>query len=194
MSGKTSDLIRAAASRLRGLVSDRRRALRRQARVEVSLPFTVTPLGAAEGLRKGRPGEPGVAGRTRDLSETGLTLLLPSVRVGGAYLTDMESYLGINLGLPGGPVSMLAASVRFEQLSQREAGLGYLLAVRIIKMDNEERDRYLAYLAAAGRKERRGRSQAQAAIAEPSGQAQSGAWDAVTPASVIQAYEQFLRK
>lgn len=196
MAGKAFALFRYVIARLRKYANNRRRVLRRGARFEVRLPFIITLLGAGKSFTKDLGDAPAVVGYTRDLSETGLTLLLPSVRIGGAYLTDLESYLGIKLELPGGPVSMLTASVRFEQLSQKEAGCAYLLAVRIIKMHEGERDRYLNYLGTAGGEGRRARERRQSANA-PAGSAakeQVSTWEAVTPLSVHQAYERFRRE
>ena len=133
---------------------------------------------------------------TLDLSEKRLTLLLHSVSIGGRYLTDKDSYLGVKLELPSGPVALLAASVRFEQLSKSEAGLGYLLGVRIIKMQNGDRNGYRAYLSTLMCKERRAREQRQVYTASPAPKTteQADAWENLTPASVNKAFEEFLGK
>lgn len=189
-------MIRAMTMRLRMYVKERRRVLRREARFEAHLPFIVTLLGTAKDPEKSLPDAPALVGYTRDLSETGLTLLLPSVRIGDGYLTDMESYLGVKLQIPGGAVAMLTVSVRFEQLSQKEAGCGYLLAVRIVKMQDEERERYNGYLTSTASKKRRTRErrQAESNARNQNSKAQSGTWEALTPASVSQAFEQFLQE
>lgn len=184
--------------RLRRYMTERRRALRRGARFEARLPFIITLLGTAKDPAASLPDALALVGHTRDLSETGLTLLLPSVRIGDAYLTDGGSYLGVKLQLPSGPVAMLTVSVRFEQLPQKEDECGYLLAVRIIKMQDGERERYLAYLSSSESKESRTRdrrqAQSAASITGLNSKAQAGTWDALTPASVSKAFEQFLRE
>jgi hypothetical protein len=86
-----SGFIRSVTTRLRKYVSDRRKVLRRGSRYEARLPFIITPLGAAKPSRKRLPTAPALIGHTRDLSETSMTLLLPSVRVGNVYLTDGET-------------------------------------------------------------------------------------------------------
>ncbi|HEX8919886.1 MAG TPA: PilZ domain-containing protein, partial [Pyrinomonadaceae bacterium] len=145
---------------------------------------------------KGLPDAPALVGFTRDLSETGLTLLLPSVRIGSAYLTDVESYLEVKLELPGGAVAIRTASVRFEQLPRREAGCGYLLAVRIVNMQNDERDRYVAFLKTLGKRGQWAREpvKAQAVISGSNNTAQTANWEDPTPASVSKAFEQFVRE
>lgn len=141
------------------------------------------------------PDAPALVGYTRELTKRGLTLLLPSVRLGNVYLTAGESYLGVKLQLPDGPVAMLTVSVWFEQLPHKEAECSYLLDVRIVKMQNADRERYLAYLTTVKNKSKRRRDPAPAAPV-PNGShsaAQAGRGEALTPASVNQAFEQFLR-
>lgn len=196
MAGKFSHLIKSAAARLAGYVNKRRRSLRLGVRFEARLPFLVTLLGTERGSAKGLQDNPALVGFTRNLSETGLTLLLPSVRIGSAYLTNVESYLEVRLELPGGAVAIRTASVRFEQLPRREAGCDYLLAVRIVNMQNDERDRYVAYLKALGSKKQRlsERVKAHAVINGPGNTNLAGNWEDPTPASVSKAFEQFVRE
>ena len=193
-----STLINSLAGRLRGLVGDRRRAPRRGARAHARLPFTVVLLDGQEEAPTNFAGGKSLAGHTRDLSETGLTLLLPVVRIGDGYLTDTERHLGIRLALPGGPVSMLAASVRFEHLDMLEDGYGYLVGVRIVRMRDDERASYYAYLrtlASDERRERERRRDEAASNAQASPAAgQVNAWASITPAQVSEAFERFLRE
>src|SRR5947199_7655548 len=198
MAEKSSGFIRSVTSHLRRYVKGHGQFLRHGKRFEARLPFIITLFDAGRGVARSRQDESALIGYTRDVSETGLTLLLPSVRVGNAYLTDAVSRLEVKLEVPGGTVKMLATSVRFEQLARKEAGCGYLLAVHIIEMQKDEHERYSQYLKTAGSKGKRTReglkAQAQPAHIAPNGNVQRGAWDALTPASVNQAFEQFLRK
>jgi hypothetical protein len=197
MAGKTSDLIRFLTTRLRGFVSERRLP-RREARFKARLPFIITLLGSEKASVKKLRDAPSLVGYTRDLSKRGLTLLLPSVRLGDVYLTAGESYLGVKLQLPDGQVALLTVSVRFEQLSQKEAECSYLLAVRIVKMQKAERERYFAYLSTIKSRSRRRRErreiQTASVLAGSNSTVQSGRGETLTPASVSQAFEQFLRK
>jgi hypothetical protein len=197
MAGKFSHLIKSVAARVSRQVLKRRRVLRLGVRFEARLPFLVTLLGTERGFVKGQPDDnPALVGFTRNLSETGMTLLLPSVRIGNAYLTNVESYLEVKLELPGGAVAIRTASVRFEQLPRREAGCGYLLAVRIVNMQNDDRDRYVAYLKSLGSKKHGAVKLARAhAVANGlSSMTQTGNWEDPTPASVSKAFEQFVRE
>lgn len=194
---EASGFIRSVTTRLRRYVTDRRKVLRRGSRYEARLPFIITPLGAAKRSGKRLPIAPALIGHTRDLSETSMTLLLPSVRVGNVYLTDAESCLEVRLELPGGPVSILTNCVRFEQLPRKEAGCGYLLAVRIVEIEDHARACYLSYLNTVKKNGRRTRERRQA-LTPPStstkSTTQAGTWEALTPASIINAFKQFLDK
>ena len=187
-----TDLLRSFTTLLRQYANDRRQTLRRGARFEARLPLAVSLLDT--NTVESRPNMMAIEGYTRDLSETGLTLLLPSVRIKGNYLTDRERYLGVRLELPGGQVPMLAVSVRFEQLSKKEAECAYLLGVRIVKMENSERDRYTTYLRSLkSKEERRVRLQSQTSTAIPVGQSNPlNTWEDLTPTSIVKAFEKFL--
>jgi hypothetical protein len=196
MAGKTSDLIHAVFARFRGIVKGRHRILIRGDRFDARLPFVVTLLDVGRGSRARPTDAPALLGFTRNLSETGLTLLLPSVRIGDVYVTDIERHLEVKLELPHGPVTLHTAPVRFEQLPRREAGCGYLLAVRITGASDDGRERYVAYLKKTGNKEedKPERRKQSAASSGPNTTAQAGMWETMTPASVSKAFEKFVRE
>jgi hypothetical protein len=198
MAGKKANLIQRLTARLRRFVKGRHRVLKRQDRFEARLPFVVTLAGSGRDSGKRAHGRlPALVGFTRNLSETGLTLLLPSVRIGDAYITDAESRLEIKLELIDGPVMIRTAPVRFEQLPRREAGCGYLLAVRIEGFIEGERERYVAYLKGGGTDGRRTPERRRAVAAATNGSnsaSQAGKWESLTPASVSKAFEKFVRE
>ena len=150
MAEKGHGLISSITARLRNYLKGRRGLLRRGERYDARLPFVITLLGTDRVSARFLRDVPALVGYTRDMSETGLTLLLPSVRAGDAYLTNVGSSLELKLDLPGGAVTMLTTSVRFEQLSRKEAGCGYLLAVSIVSKD-AGREREAGRRAGAGR-------------------------------------------
>jgi len=85
-----------------------------------------------------------VEGYTRDISETGLALVVPSLRIGDTYLTDSKCKLRIVLlNLPTGQVEIEASPVRYEELDE---GAGHLIGVRILKIKDEDRARLTQYL------------------------------------------------
>jgi len=187
-------LINSFAGRLREFVGDRRRAYRRNARVNARLSYTLVLLDTMEQSAQEVANKRSLEGNTSDLSETGLTLLLNSVRIGGTYLTEMENYLGIKLELPDGPVSMLAAPTRFKDLDGAESGFRYLLGVRIIKMQEDAHARYLTYIRALETRDRRTSKPTQADTPRTQSAGQGNALANITPARVSEAFETFLRE
>ena len=189
-----STLINSLTGRLREFVFDRRHAYRRGARVNARLSYMLILLDTKEQVAEEVAGKRLLSGNTSDLSETGLTLFLKSVRIGSNYLTEMNHFLGIKLELPDGPVSMVAAPARFKELDGAESEFKYLLGVRIIKMQEDARARYLAYLRALESKERRTSKPNQYATSQAQSAAQGNAFASITPARVSEAFEIFLRE
>ena len=172
-------------ARLRKYVGDRRRAPRRGARFVARLPVSVSPLRDRQDVDLGA--RLSLAGSTRDLSRGGMTLLLPAMRIGPLYLTDAGGHLGVTVGTPDGGVRMLAAPARFEQIDGDEDGYVYLIGVRILRMGDEDRAHYLAFLQTLSRSERRaGERAADASVGEWAG--------GVTPTHVAEAFERYLRQ
>ena len=127
---------------------ERRSAPRHRARLDARLRFRVSPL-KTNGGNKPSPASddhdlPEIVGRTRNLSETGLALALPEIRLGDQYLNVVGSALQIALDLPFGPVTIRATPVRCEPLA--EGAKGYLIGVRIVEMDDREWVRYVQFL------------------------------------------------
>ena len=117
------ELLRSITSRLRDFVGNRRRA----PRYRVKLSAFVAVLDAAQGA----PPSAGLAGHTRDLSDGGLALLLPAVRVGGRYLVGEGVKLRITLKLEGGSARLYGTPVRYEQLDGAPPDARYLVGVRL---------------------------------------------------------------
>jgi hypothetical protein len=127
------ELIRTIASRLREFVGNRRRAPRRAVRLAVF----VSLLDAA-------PGAPpaGVAGHTRDASESGLGVVLPVNPVGGRYLVGDGVTLRLTLKLPDTSARLYGTPVRYERLDEGQDGQtdpGFLVGIRL----SEDGDRAL---------------------------------------------------
>lgn len=142
---------------LREYVGDRRRSPRRGARFAARVPVVVNLLEAGAEFGPGASGAPSVAGETRDLGPSGLTLLVGRVRVRGEYLTDAAHHLGVRLELPAGNVSLLARAVRFEQPPGGAGESGYLLGLRILKVRAEDLALYAGFLRTLAPVERRRR-------------------------------------
>ncbi len=90
----------------------------------------------------------GLEGYTADISTTGLSLVLPAIRIGEHYLTGENRTLLIALELPSGSVQIQATSVRYESIDGYGSENGYIVGVRIREMSDDHRERFTSYLKA----------------------------------------------
>lgn len=135
------ELIRAIATRLRERFGNRRRAPRHRVR----LPVSVSPLENKKGANGARRAGAALEGYTRDISSTGLALVVPVIRIGDIYLTEGRT-LEILIEHESGPVVIYATAVRYEKLEEETADKGYLLGLRITEMSDDDRARLNEYL------------------------------------------------
>jgi hypothetical protein len=183
---------------IREYVGDRRRSPRRGARFAARVQATVTLLEVGSGPAAGAHQALSVAGETRDLGPSGLTLRLGRIRVGGQYLTDAEFHLGVRLELPAGEVSLLAKAVRFEHPPEGGGEPGYLLGLRILTVRGEDAESYSAYIRTLVPLERRRRerergTQGRLGWVTP-GTEMTPAEGPTTTKEIARAFENFLGK
>ncbi|MBV9923945.1 MAG: PilZ domain-containing protein [Acidobacteria bacterium] len=118
--------LRTIASRLRELVGNRRRAPRRRVRLAVFVSLLDPAPGA--------PPAGGVAGHTRDASESGLGVVLPAIHLGGRYLVGEGVTLRLTLKLGDTSARLYGTPVRYERLDEGQDGQphpGFLLGIRL---------------------------------------------------------------
>src|SRR5918911_2305483 len=139
--------LRSIINRLRVFVGNRRRAPRYRTHLEAGLALSVSLPSAKPGT-KGAGQTLRLAGYTRDISESGLALIVPAIRIGGQYITGENRALRITLKLPNGIVELEARPVRYSPLEEEEEMMdtGYLIGVQITAMSDDARARYKAYI------------------------------------------------
>lgn len=125
--------------------SERRSAPRCEAHLEARLLFSLS-LQGTEGHDSATVLPSLLEGYTRNLSETGLALVVPSLHFGGRYLNVVGSTLHVMLELPTGTVRIRATPVRCERLGEKEGETGYLVGVRITEMNDSEWVRLVQYV------------------------------------------------
>jgi PilZ domain len=131
------ELMRSIVARLHRFVGDRRRAPRYRLR----LPFTISLPDVRSGSANGARRAASLEGFTRDVSATGLALILPAIRIGEHYLTNEVRPLRVMLELPTGTIQIEAVPVRYERLDESETEKGYLVGVKITEMSDDDRAR-----------------------------------------------------
>jgi hypothetical protein len=86
-------------------------------------------------------------GHTYDLSANGVALIVPAITLGEHHLVGENRSLRVQLELPSGPVEMQVLPVRYERLEEhRSETTGYLIAVKIVGMSEEDRAKYGEYV------------------------------------------------
>lgn len=139
-----SELPRRIVSHLRRFIGNRRG----HKRVRTRLDFTISlsdPRVNTNGSRR----LPTLDGHTLDISTTGLALIVPAIRIGEHYLAGSDRRVYLKLQLPGGPIEMKVATVRYEALEETDEETGYLIGARIVEMSDADRasfDKYLAQI------------------------------------------------
>lgn len=124
-------------NRLRKLLTNRREARRLKAQREVSLLV---------GMTIGEGAETELAtGRTRDLSEAGLSMSMPLNSRQHALLVA-GSAVRILLMLPARTISIRVEVIYSEPLDKRDLDKGCLIGVRITQMSSDDEVSYMEYL------------------------------------------------
>ncbi|HEY0545098.1 MAG TPA: PilZ domain-containing protein [Pyrinomonadaceae bacterium] len=134
-------LIRSLESGFRNFV----RSLRQSPRYSPRLPFTLSmldPASTGSGVRLALK----LTGYTRNVSETGMALVVPAIRKGDHHLAARNRKLLIVLELPNGTIRLQATPIRYERLNHSFSENGYLIGVRILSMSDNDRLRFLKYL------------------------------------------------
>jgi PilZ domain len=135
------ELVRSVVSRVRVYFKDRRQT----PRLRVRLLFAVSIHRAGDSNGSGRRAQ-GLMGHTRDISRNGLALLVPQVHVDGHHLAADGRELEVRLEMGSSePIRMVVMPRRYERLEDAELGCAYLIGVRIIRMDEADRMRYLSF-------------------------------------------------
>ena len=128
-----SELVRSVVSRFSRFVADRRGA----PRVSVRLPFSISVPCTAGRERL-------LEGYTRDVSASGLGLIVHTVRIDSYYIFVDGRSRKLVLQLPQGPVTMSVVPIRSERLG--ENGDGYLVGAQITAISEDDRQRYLQFV------------------------------------------------
>lgn len=129
------ELIRSVVSRARTYFKNRRQA----PRLRIRLSFSLSLFRAAK--IKGRAGDRTLKGHTRDISASGLALLLPQIHLDGYHLAADGKKLRLTLEVAGGAMTMLVVPRRYERLEDAELGCAYLIGAEIVEIEDDDRMR-----------------------------------------------------
>lgn len=136
------ELIRSIATRFREYLGNRRRS----PRYKVRLSVRVSPAPLVRPARTAVTDRDALYGYTRDISASGLALILPAIRINNIYLTGEDRALEILIEHESEPIVIYGVAARYEKLEEGDADKGYLIGVQIIEMTAGDRARFTALL------------------------------------------------
>jgi hypothetical protein len=120
---------------------ERRAAPRRDLKLEFRVLLVATKR-SVEGEEHTMP----LIGYTRDISESGLALLVSARSMSVLYSLGQKYTLQLMLNLPSGPIELEATPARFKHINEGEAGSFILIGAQITKMSDADRTRFIEYL------------------------------------------------
>jgi hypothetical protein len=91
-----------------------------------------------------------LVGYTRDLSASGLAVIISDLGTAYGPLTDWETRLVVELDLPSGQIEIAVSPARVVRLGRDEDERGFLLGLRIQKINESLLPRYEQYVYALG--------------------------------------------
>jgi hypothetical protein len=93
------------------------------------------------------PCSPAIPGYLRDISKTGISLVVPTIRFGDCSLVSGTYPLGIMVELPNRAISVQVIPVRYDLLSAGRGQARYLIGARIMQITDSDRTRLSQHLA-----------------------------------------------
>jgi hypothetical protein len=120
---------------------ERRAAPRRNVKLEFRVLLVATKT-SVEGEEHTLP----LIGYTRDISESGLALLVSAKSMGVLYSLGHNYTLQLVLTLPTGPVELEVTPARYQHINEGRAGSFILIGAQITKISDDDRACFVQYL------------------------------------------------
>ena len=89
---------------------------------------------------------PPMSGYLRDISKTGLSIVVPSLRFGNHCLIDGHYPMRVTIQLPNCAVNIRVAPVRYDELSEEQDRPEYLIGARIVQIAEPDRKNLVQYM------------------------------------------------
>src|SRR6267142_1364428 len=137
-----AEIARTIVSRLRQYLGDRRHQKRQKVCLPLSLSLS-SPARSLNGTRKVST----MDGHTLDVTQNGVSLIIPKITLGEHHLVGENRSLNVKLELPEAPVEMQVLPIRYESLEEHETESGYLIGVRIVGMQDGDREKFAEFVA-----------------------------------------------
>lgn len=131
-------LIRKLATELTGFIMSRLTA----PRIKLCVPVIIT----LEPEKDITPKTLFLKGETKDLSKSGIAVIVPSIRLREKYLVGENRTLYAQLDLPNGKIKAELVGCRYEQTGIHDSIATYLIGARIMNISESDRALYEEYL------------------------------------------------
>lgn len=141
-----SDYVRSKEKKLSYPDTDHRDSPRRQARHEICLEANLSLFDAEAKPGQGTEELLTIFGNTYDVSETGVSFVVPLVPIDENYCRQEAPPLPLLLYLPTGPVNMRIAPVRCHPLDERKPEAGFFMGAEITAIEDSGRERFNKFL------------------------------------------------
>jgi PilZ domain len=123
------------------LHNERRAAPRREVKLDFRVLLIATKT-SAEGEEQMLP----LIGYTRNVSESGLALMVSAKNMSVLYSLGYNYTLQLVLTLPSGSVEMEVSPVRYQHIKEGGGASFILIGSQITKMSDQDRTRFVEYL------------------------------------------------
>lgn len=123
----------------------------RRYKLHVPVKITLDPDAGATGKLTVKRESLAVSGETEDLSATGISFVVSSIRLREYYLVGEDRRLKAELDLPNGRIKMEIVGVRYEQVGIHDSAVSYLIGAKILSVTPLEKEIYEEYLRLGGR-------------------------------------------
>lgn len=114
-------------------------------RHDMRLPLYVSLLDPKKTSAR-MPSSTTMSGYLRDISRTGLSLVVPSLTFGNHCLISCHYPLRVTVQLPNGVANIQVAPVRYDRLKEEELERRYLIGARITQITDPDRKNLIQYI------------------------------------------------
>lgn len=111
----------------------------------VRLPLYVSLIDSKKNSSRVSPSST-MSGYLRDISKTGLSLVVPSLRFGNRCLISGHYPLRVAVQLPSGIANINVTPVRYDRLKEENLARSYLIGARITQIAEPDRKHLVQYI------------------------------------------------
>jgi hypothetical protein len=134
-----ANLVRKITAEITGFVWSRLTAPRKK----LSVPVTI----CLDSEKNTSPKTLYLKGETKDLSKSGVAILVPAIRIGEKYLVGENRTIYAVMDLPNGKIKLDLTGCRYEQhIGIHDSIATYLIGARILQMSDGDWELYDEYL------------------------------------------------